>query len=343
MASHRATSVRTPSGRAGAGRAGSPGGRVADRCGSVSAFHPDLAVGRFIPKLSFGPRTSRLARRRTARPAAPGPGVTVGELLVPGPDGAPEVSLRIIRPIVAPGPLPALLWIHGGGMIIGSPEQDDRTSIAFARELGIVVAAVRYRLAPDHRAPAAVEDTYAGLRGLVANAAALGVDTDRIAIGGASAGGGLAAALALLAHDRGEIRPAFQLLVYPMLDDRTVTRADLDTRDVRVWTPKSNRYGWASYLGVEPGSAGVSPYAAPARREDLGGLPPAWIGVGSLDLFHDEDVEYARRLVDAGVPCELSIVPGAFHGFDSIVAGADVSRAFRRAQADALRGALRPA
>ena len=238
----------------------------------MSAFHPDLAIGRFIPKLSFGPRTSRLARRRTT---GPGPGVTVGELLVPGPDGGPEVSLRIIRPIVAPGPLPALLWIHGGGLIIGSPEQDDRTTIAFARELGIAVAAVRYRLAPDHRAPAAVEDTYAGLRGLVANAAALGVDADRIAIGGASAGGGLAAALALLAHDRGEIRPVFQLLVYPMLDDRTVTRTDLDTRNVRAWTPKSNRYGWTSYLGVEPGSPGVSPYASPARRDPA--LSRAWV------------------------------------------------------------------
>jgi acetyl esterase/lipase len=308
----------------------------------VSTFHPELAAGRFIPKLSFGPRTSRLVRRRTARPAAPGPGVTVGELLVPGPAGAPDVSLRIIRPIVAPGPLPALLWIHGGGLIIGSPEQDDRTNIAFARELGIVVVAVRYRLAPDDRAPAAVEDAYAGLRGLVANAAALGVDVDRIAIGGASAGGGLAAALALVAHDRGEIRPSFQLLVYPMLDDRTVTRTDLDTRDVRVWTAKSNRYGWTSYLGVEPGSPGVPPYAAPARRDDLSGLPPAWIGVGSLDLFHDEDVEYARRLVAAGVPCDLTVVPGAFHGFDAIFAGAGVSREFWRAQAAALRGALLP-
>lgn len=306
----------------------------------MTAFHPDLAAGRFIPKFSFGPRLSRLSRSIRARPAVPGPDVTVEELVVPGPAGAPDVSLRVLRPAAASAPVPALLWIHGGGLVMGRPEQDDRTNIGFVRELGIVVAALRYRLAPDHRAPAAVEDAHAGLRGLVAHAARLGVDADRIAIGGASAGGGLAAALALLTHDRGEIRPVLQLLIYPMLDDRTVTRTDLDTRNVRVWTAKSNRFGWTSYLGVPPGGPDVSPYAAPARREDLSGLPPAWVGVGSLDLFRDEDVEYARRLTAAGVPCALCIVPGAFHGFDALFAKAGVSRDFRREQSRALRGAL---
>ncbi|WP_217240881.1 alpha/beta hydrolase fold domain-containing protein [Streptomyces sp. AC555_RSS877] len=133
-----------------------------------------------------------------------------------------------------------------------------------------------------------------------------------------AAGGGLAAALALLAHDRAEIRPVFRLLLYPMLDDRTTTRGDLDTLKVRVWTPKSNRYGWSSYLGDAVAGPGVSPYAAAARREDLTGLPPAWIGVGTLDLFHDEDVEYARRLNASGVPCHLDVIPGAFHGFDLV-------------------------
>jgi acetyl esterase/lipase len=306
----------------------------------MSAFHPDLLLGRFIPKMSYGPLSSRVMRSLKPRPAAPGTGLTVQELVVPGPKGAPSVSLRVFQPTGLKATAPALLWIHGGGLIFGAPEQDDRTSIAFARELGITVAAVRYRRASDSPAPAAVEDAYAALRGLVARASELHIDIDRIAIGGASAGGGIAAALALLAHDRAEIRPVFQLLVYPMLDDRTTTRTDLDTRNMRLWTPKSNQYGWSSYLGDAVAGPDVSPYAAAARREDLTGLPPAWIGVGTLDLFHDEDVEYARRLSDSGVPCELHIVPGAFHGFDTVFHKADVSQQFWRRQARALDAAL---
>ncbi|MFD5268907.1 alpha/beta hydrolase [Streptomyces sp. NPDC058335] len=259
---------------------------------------------------------------------------------MPGPKGAPSVSLRVFQPTGLKSAAPALLWIHGGGLIFGAPEQDDRTSIAFARELGITVAAVRYRRASDSPAPAAVEDAYAALRGLIARASELHIDIDRIAIGGASAGGGIAAALALLAHDHAEIRPVFQLLVYPMLDDRTTTRTDLDARNMRLWTPKSNQYGWSSYLGDAVAGPDVSPYAAAARREDLTGLPPAWIGVGTLDLFHDEDVEYARRLSDSKVPCELHIVPGAFHGFDAVFPKADVSQQFWRLQARALDAAL---
>lgn len=306
----------------------------------VAAFHPELALGRFLPPVSVGPRLSGLARRARPRPVAPPPDVTVQELVVPGPPGGPAVHLRVFRPVGPTATVPALLWIHGGGLVLGSPEQDDRANIGFVRELGIVVAAVRYRLAPRDPAPAAVEDAYAGLLGLVAHAGELGIDSRRIAVGGASAGGGLAAALSLLAHDRGEVRPAFQLLVYPMLDDRTVTRRDLAARTVRMWTAKSNRFGWTSYLGAEPGSEDVSPYAAPARREDLGGLPPAWVGVGTLDLFHDEDVEYARRLEAAGVPCRLRVVPGAFHAFDGLFPRAEVTLDFRRDQAHALREAL---
>ncbi|RZT87803.1 acetyl esterase/lipase [Pseudonocardia sediminis] len=306
----------------------------------MAAFHPDLALGRFLPPISVGPRLSELARRLKTRPVAPPPGVTVQELVVPGPPDAPPVSLRVFRPAGATDAVPALLWIHGGGLVLGSPEQDDQKNIDLVRDLGIVVAAVRYRLAPADPAPAAVEDVYAGLRGLVARAGELGVDPGRIAVGGASAGGGLAAAVSLLAHDRGEVRPVFQLLVYPMLDDRTVTRPDLDTLTVRIWTARSNRFGWTSYLGREPGGPGVSPYSAPARREDLTGLPPAWIGVGTLDLFHDEDVAYARRLEAAGVPCELEIVPGAFHGFDALFSKAEVSLRFGLDQTHALRKAL---
>lgn len=305
----------------------------------MGTFHPDLTAGRFIPKISYGPRSSRMMRRLKPRPIDPGPDVTVQEVVVPGPEGAP-VSLRVFQPAGRTTAAPALLWIHGGGLIFGAPEQDDRTNIAFVRELGITVAAVRYRMAPDSPAPAAVEDAYAALRGLIARAGDLQIDVDRIAIGGASAGGGIAAALALLAHDRAEIRPAFQLLIYPMLDDRTTTRTDLNTGPVRLWTAKNNLYGWSAYLGDAVGGPDVSPYAAAARRADLTGLPPAWIGVGTLDLFHDEDVDYARRLNDSGVRCGLHIIPGAFHGFDAVFPKAKVSQQFWRLQAQALAGAL---
>lgn len=308
--------------------------------GSKAVFHPDLRLARFIPTFSYGPRSARVVRRLKARPADLGPGVVAEELVVPGPEGAPPVSLRVLRPAGLTGPMPALLWVHGGGLVMGGPEQDDLANAALVRELGVTVAAVRYRLAPDSAAPAAAEDALAGLLGLAAHADRLGLDPERIAVGGASAGGGVAAAAVLMAHDRGGVRPAFQLLVYPMLDDRTVVRTDLDTRHVRVWTPKSNRFGWTAYLGREPGGPDVPPYAAPARREDLRGLPPTWIGVGSLDLFRDEDEAFARRLREAGVACELHVVPGAFHGFDAVFRNAGVSREFWRAQADALRNAL---
>lgn len=309
----------------------------------MSAFHPDLAVGRFIPKFSFGPRLLSVLTRVPQRIPATPEDMLIDEITVPGAPDGPPVSLRVYRPRTLQGHAPALFWIHGGGYLQGDPVQDERSSIDFARTLGITVVGLRYRLGPEHPAPAPIEDAYAGLTWLFEHAAERGVDAARIAIGGASAGGGLAAGLALYAHDRAEVAPAFQLLVYPMLDDRTVLRDDLDTRNVRVWTPGSNRYGWSTYLGSAPGGPNVSPYAAPARRDDLSGLPPAWIGVGSLDLFYDEDLEYARRLREAGVPCETTVVKGAFHGFDALFGNKPVVRQFWRKQAAALRVALFPA
>ncbi|WP_035855504.1 alpha/beta hydrolase [Cryptosporangium arvum] len=298
----------------------------------MAVFHSDLRAGRFLPPFTIGPRSARVLDRL-------GPGATTfPDDVVVEDVRTPDVLVRFYRPRYLSGPAPALLWLHAGGMIIGNRCQDDTTNIAFARTLGIIVASVEYRLAPEHPAPAALEDAYAALRRLVADP---DVDPARVAVGGASAGGGLAAALALLAHDRGDVRPAFQLLLYPMLDDRTVLRTDLDTRHVRVWTPGSNRYGWTSYLGgAAPGDPAVSPYAAPARREDLSGLPPAWIGVGTLDLFYEEDAHYAARLLKAGVPCDFHVVHGAFHYFDALFRRKKVSIDFWRAQARALRAAL---
>ena len=210
---------------------------------------------------------------------------------------------------------PAMLWIHGGGYVMGNAAQDDALCRHFAETLGIVVAAVDYRLAPEAQFPVPFQDCYDGLTWLADRNY---VDATRLAVGGASAGGGLAAALALLARDRGSLPLALQLLAYPMLDDRTACRTGIDERNFRLWNNRSNRFGWQSYTGSAPGSPGVSPLASPARSEDLAGLPPAWIGVGTLDLFHDEDVAYAGRLEAAGVSCTLDVVPGAFHGFDVV-------------------------
>jgi acetyl esterase/lipase len=230
-----------------------------------------------------------------------------------------------------------MLWIHGGGYVIGTAAQDDDLCRSYAEALGIVVVAVDYRLAPEHHFPLPLHDCYDALVWLARQP---NIDPARIAIGGASAGGGLAAALALLAHERGEVGVTFQLLAYPMLDDRTAVRSDLDAGKFRLWNNKSNRFGWECYTGHPPGSTEVSGLAAPARFEDVSGLPPAWIGVGTSDLFYEEDIAYAERLREAGVECELNITEGAFHGFDAVLPRAGVSQEFRSSQLAALTKAL---
>ena len=248
--------------------------------------------------------------------------------------------LRIYQPEGVSKPVPVLLWMHGGGLVIGSAKMEDAYLLKFVKDLGIVVVSVDYRLAPDHPYPAALDDCYTDLRWVHTQAARLQVDPERIAIGGTSAGGGLAASLAQIAHDRGEVGPAFQLLIYPMLDDRSALRTDLAYADSMIWTPKDNRYGWESYLQRPLGSDPMPPYAVPARRQDLTGLPPAWIGVGTLDLFCEEDVAYSERLNGCGVECELVVVDGAFHGFDIVDRNATLAQNFRNAQVAALRRRL---
>jgi acetyl esterase/lipase len=290
-------------------------------------FHPDLRrFARLAPRGLIGPRTLRLIRALSSlQPTKSHDGL---EVLVLG----SGVGVRLHRPIDVSQPTPALVWLHGGGYVMGTAQQDDAVCHRFARELGITVAAVDYRLAPEHPYPAALEDCYSALTWLAGLPA---VDPARVAIGGASAGGGLAAALALLARDRGDITPAMQLLAYPMLDDRSGSGPN--NPNYRMWGPKSNRFGWAAYLGhADP------KLAVPARRDDLSGLPPAWIGVGTNDLFHDEDLAYAERLTAAGVPCQVEVVRGAFHGFDQIVPKAAVSRSFFASQCASLRTALAP-
>jgi len=234
----------------------------------------------------------------------------------------------------------ALLWIHGGGMVLGTPEQGHPLCGRWADELGILVVSVDYRLAPEHPFPDGLEDCYAAVAWLHDQAADLGVDPGRIAVGGDSAGGGLAAALSQMARDRGGPGICFQLLEYPMLDDRTVLRADHDGTGAFVWTPASNRFAWTAYLGRPPIDSGAPPYAAPARTEDLSGLPPAWVGVGELDLFYAEDVDYADRLRSSGVACDLYVEPGMYHGADAIRSKAPTSMRFRDRMTAALAGGL---
>jgi acetyl esterase/lipase len=233
----------------------------------------------------------------------------------------------------------ALLWIHGGGYVTGAAAMDHALCARIASELGILVVSVEYRLAPEHPFPAALDDCVAVLRWLHGEAGPLGVDPGRIAGGGASAGGGLAAATVQRAHDEG-VPVAFQLLVYPMLDDRTTLSENREDRGRLVWTPASNRFGWASYLGHAPGEAETRPFAVPGRRTDLSGLPPAWIGVGDLDLFFEEDAEYVRRLEAAGVPVTFVAEPGMYHGADGIAADAPSMRRFRDGMIEALRDGL---
>jgi acetyl esterase/lipase len=293
-------------------------------------FDPELKLARFLPRTTVLQGNLRVVRTLTRLTTHwSGRGLEVICLS----EGA---SVRVHRPSVAAKSAPALLWIHGGGMVMGSAAQDDRLCRRLATKIGAVVASVEYRLAPEHPFPAALDDCYEALLWL---AGRTDIDSDRIALGGASAGGGLAAAVALMAKERGQVHPVAQVLAYPMLDDRTAERDDIDGRRLRMWNQRSNRFGWRSYLGSAYGRE-VPPLAAPSRYEDLAGLPPAWIGVGTNDLFHDEDVNYARRLHAAGVPCQLHLVPGAYHGFDAVEPRASVSRAFEKARADVLDNAL---
>lgn len=296
----------------------------------VTEFHPDLTKARFLPRTTALPRNLRVLRFLTGLSTRSwDKGVEIVPL-------SNSVSVRVWRPRSRTNPSSALLWIHGGGMVMGSAAQDNRFCRRLSEELDIFVGSVEYRLAPEHPFPAPLEDCYEALLWIVAQP---GVDPTHIAIGGASAGGGLAAALALLAKERGQIRPVAQSLAYPMLDDRTIDRTDIDPRRLRMWNRRSNRFGWEAYLGTTCRDH-VPPLAAPSRYEDLSGLPPAWIGVGTNDLFHDEDVAYAQRLRAAGVPCELTVVSGAYHGFDLIESKTAVAKGFIRAQTLFLQRAL---
>jgi acetyl esterase len=289
-------------------------------------FDPELAAA--VPMLA-APALTDLAQVRAFlaefRRSSPldTTGVDVQDLRIPGPPDAPEVAVRVYRPASQSHQTAALLNIHGGGFVLGSVDLEDTNCVQLARTLGVVVVSVEYRLAPEHLFPAALEDCYTALEWMSNNTAEYGIDPARIAVHGISAGGGLAAALALLTRDRGGPPLCFQFLGLPELDDRLDTPSMQRFVDTPLWNRPNAIISWNSYLGEGiPGTPDVSPYAAPARANDLTGLPAAYISVMEFDPLRDEGIAYARALLAAGVPVELHLFPGTFHGSVAIAQAA---------------------
>jgi acetyl esterase/lipase len=283
--------------------------------------------------------------RETVAPMCPPAEVLIGDravdvedLTIPGPDGAPDLVVSVLRPRRSTGPTPGVYYTHGGGMVMGGrwflgTEQ----LIGWVDSLGVTVVTVEYRLAPEHPDPAPVEDCYAGLVWTAKNAAELGIDPARIVLCGESAGGGLAAGTALLARDRGGPELAGQMLIYPMLDDRNDSFSGAQFAGVGIWDRTSNDTGWTALLGERRGTDAVSCHAAPARATDLSGLPPTFLDVSTTETFRDETLDYADRLWKAGVQAEVHVWPGGPHGFDLVVPTAQISVEARAARIAWLR------
>lgn len=260
--------------------------------------------------------------------------VTFENRFVPGPAGAPDVEVTIVRPAghTASAEAPAVLGIHGGGYVLGTRFFGTGELIDLAEKYGAVGVAVEYRLAPEHEAPAAAEDCYAALVWLAENAAELGIDPARIAVSGTSAGGGLTAAVALMARDRGGPQLVGQLANCPMIDDRNNTVSSWQYDGIGAWDRNNNDTGWNAYAGAARGTSAVHPYQAPARAEDLSGLAPAFLEVGSAEVFRDETIAYANRIWAAGGQAELHVWSGAYHGFSGFSPDATVSQAANAAR-----------
>ena len=318
----------------------------------MSVVHPQLraAVQQAQPLLDKDPplTAATLAQARSSadamsRAQTPLPDVAFVERWIAGRAGSPDVRIYVINAKPGLG-RPGILHTHGGGFVLGNAKNEIRRLQGIARELDCAIVTVDYRLAPETIWSGSIEDNYAGLKWLYANASSLGVDRSKIAVMGESAGGGHAALLAIAARDRGEVPLAFQCLVYPELDDRTGSSRIPPAHIGRLfWTAPKNRFAWASFLGQAPGGRNVPP-AVPARVDNLAGLPPTWIGTGGIDLFVEENISYATRLTQAGVMTELVVVPGAFHGFDLVpdLLGIEVPivERFKQGKIAALRNAL---
>jgi acetyl esterase/lipase len=315
-----------------------PSPAVAD---PYSLVDPELLpVLRQFPAFEITAEMVGKFRQLPGAPPSPAPAPQPVERHIPGPPGARDVRLWVVDPAPSEKSKPVLLFIHGGGFMMQDPMLMPRLQ-EIATDCHCVVVSADYRLAPETRYPGALEDNYAALQWIHAHAAELGIDRSRIAVGGESAGGGHAASLAIHARDRNEVPIVFQLLIYPQLDDRTgSSRAVPAAIGHFMWPESANRFAWSSLLGVPAGSSSVPAAAVPARVASGAGLPPAWIGVGSIDLFVEEDMEYARRLIRAGIGTELLVVRGAFHGFDLVAPDAAASKQFTASWKTALRKAF---
>lgn len=298
----------------------------------ASRLHPELrSIFRFVPNLPIG-APWRIRGIRKAMGLLPVFKVPDG-IRVEVIDLGRGAGVRVFTP-EGGGNGAALLFIHGGGMVIGTASQEDARCAQIAHDLDVVTVSVEYRLAPEHPFPAPMDDCFAAWQWLQREAASRAIDPPRVAVGGQSAGGGLAAGLAQRLLDESDAQPVAQWLFCPMLDDRTAARPDLDLLDHFLWNNRSNLVGWRSYLAAEPGADTAPAYAVPSRRTDLTGLPPAWIGTGEIELFYDEDRSYAAALEAAGVDCTLVAVPGAPHAFESVAGGTRVAKDYSaRAQA----------
>lgn len=293
-----------------------------------------------IGEFTLGEQTLAEMRGRQLRdPGTPSGAVEHSDLVAPAGPGDPGVPVRVHRERGVTEPRPCLISIHGGGYVMGSHLGDDGRFDRWSIGLRCVGVSVGYRLAPETPYPGPLEDCYAALRWATENARDLGIDPSRIGIMGGSAGGGLAAGLALLARDRGEIPVAFQVLSYPMLDDRA-TRSG--RAGAPLWGPSANQFGWRSYLSGLHSGVEIPGYAVPARAGELAGLPPTFIMVGNLDGLLDEDVEYAQRLIAAGVPTDLHVVADGPHAFDSMLADTAVAHRAGRVLEDWLEYRLHP-
>ena len=263
------------------------------------------------------------------------PAVASETLGIPREDGT-LLEVRMFRPVEADGALPALIWFHAGGQVMGSAFEDDAYHKALAATARCVVAAVEYRLAPETQAPGAAQDGYLAYDYLCAHAAEQRVKPDRIGIAGASGGGAIATAVALMIRDRGPARPRLLSLLYPMLDDRNQTLSSNEITDVGVWGPSENRTAWRAVLGDRAGAPDLDPYAAPGRAVDLTGLPDTFIATGQLDLFRDEDIDFAVKLLASHVPVELHVYPGAYHAFDRFAPTSRLTKLFEKTWHDFL-------
>ncbi len=302
---------------------------------SLAAFL-EFVPGGFgaIPDLEE--RRAALQAVMAAEPLPENPNVQIENQIIGGPVDNPELRVRIYRPVDSSSDHPAIVMIHGGGMIMGTVEGEDYTATMLCESIGAVVISIDYRLAPENPHPAPIDDCDAAWTWVTSHAQELGIDPTRIALYGESAGGGLALGTALMVRDRGGVTPTLVSAIYPMIDDSNSTPSSHEVIDVGVWDRATNIEAWNWYLG----GSDVDYYAAPARATDLSGLPPTFMDVGTVDLFRDETIHFALRLLAAGVPCELHVYPGAYHGSEFFAADAALSQRIVAERLAALRRAL---